>query len=240
MAIGSGAEKVAELCVICAGGFRAAMEKIAPLFEKASGCKVSLSFGTPAATREATIKGAGFDVGVVTAASLNPEAAAQLAERFVVAKSPVGIGFSPRAGARPVGTQDEFVAAIRSLRSIDLSDPKAGANLGNDIFAAAEKLGVADDLRTRATFVMGPGSVVSAEVAKGNIEAVITLVSEIITVPGVIYGGPIPEAMGLGTPFEAGIATQTQATETARAFLGFLRTDEARALMRATGLVVWV
>ena len=224
--------------VICAGGFRAAMEKIAPLFAAADGAKVALTFGTPAATRELCVKGTGFDAVVVTSTSLNAEARAQLGSTFVVAKSPVGIGFSQAAGARPVGTLDAFKATIRSLNSIGLSDPKAGTNLGADIIAAADKLGFGDDIRARAQFFMGPGSMVSAEVAKGKYEAVMTLVSEIITVPGVVPGGLVPDEMGLGTPFEAGLALKPDAAGPASAFLAFLRKPEARKLMEATGLVV--
>ena len=84
--------------VICAGGFRAAMEKIAPLFTQISGVSVSLTFGAPAKTRELVCAGAGFDAAVVTLGSLNDEASAQLdpQTRFIVAKSPVGMGL--RAG----------------------------------------------------------------------------------------------------------------------------------------------
>ena len=84
---------------------------------------------------------------------------------------------------------------------------------------------------------MGPGSMVSAEVAKGKYEAVMTLVSEIITVAGVVPGGLVPDAMGLGTPFEAGLVREPEATAPAGAFLEFLRTEAATALMRSTGLV---
>ena len=100
------------LRVICAGGFRAAMEKIAPLHEKMSGETIALTFGTPAATHEATIKGSGFDAVVVTSTSLNAEARAQLGATFVVAKSPVGMGFHPDIGAKPVGSVEEFRAAM--------------------------------------------------------------------------------------------------------------------------------
>ena len=155
-----------------------------------------------------------------------------------MAKSPVGIGFSPQAGARKVDTQEEFAAAIRSLKSIGLSDPKAGTNLGADIIAAAEKIGLSQEISSRASFVMGPGSVVSAHVAKGGFDAVMTLVSEIITVPGVIYGGHIPQAMGLGTPFETGLGKNAVNVDSAQSFLSFLRKDESTAAMRATGLVV--
>ena len=224
--------------VICAGGFRAAMEKIAPLFTQTTGVAVSLTFGAPAKTRELVSAGAGFDVAVVTLGSLNDEASAQLdpETRFIVAKSPVGMGLRAGLAARPIDTVEGFADLIRSLPSVGLSDPKAGTNLGEDIIAAATRLGFGEDLRSRAHFVNGPGSVVSAAVAKGRPDAVITLVSEIITVEGVTFTGLIPEAMGLGTPFVAAAGLQAQAPALASQFLAFLREEPALALMQGTGL----
>ena len=225
--------------VICAGGFRSAMEKIAPLFTQISGVSVTLTFGAPAKTRELVSAGAGFDVAVVTLGSLNDVASAQLdpETRFIVAKSPVGMGLRAGLAARPIDTVEGFADLIRSLPTVGLSDPKAGTNLGMDIIAAATRLGFGEDLKSRAHFIEGPGSVVSAAVAKGHPDAVITLLSEIITVEGVTFTGIIPQAMGLGTPFVAAAGKQAQAPALARQLLAFLREAPALALMKETGLV---
>ncbi len=225
--------------VICAGGFRAAMEKIAPLFTQTTGVAVVLTFGAPAKTRELVSAGAGFDAAVVTLGSLNEAASAQLDEatRFIVAKSPVGMGLRAGLSPRAIDTVEGFAALIRDLPSVGLSDPRAGTNLGNDIIAAATRLGFGEDLKARAHFVDGPGSVVSAAVAKGHPDAVITLVSEIITVEGVTFTGLIPEAMGLGTPFVAAAGKQAGAPELGKRLLAFLRDEAALAIMRETGLV---
>ena len=225
--------------VICAGGFRAAMEEIAPRFTQATGVEVALTFGAPAKTRELVSAGAGFDAAVVTLGSLNAEASAQLDEatRFIVAKSPVGMGLRAGLSRRPIDTVEGFAALIRSLPSVGLSDPKAGTNLGMDIIAAATRLGFGEDLKSRAHFIEGPGSVVSAAVAKGHPDAVITLVSEIITVDGVTFTGLIPDAMGLGTPFVAAAGGQAQSKAQAQQLLDYLRGDVALAIMTATGLV---
>ena len=225
--------------VICAGGFRAAMEKITPLFTQTTGVSVMLAFGTPAKTRELVCAGAGFDAAVVTLGSLNEAASAQLDPdtRFIVAKSPVGMGLRAGLAARPIDTVEGFAELIRSLPTVGLSDPKAGTNLGMDIIAAATRLGFGEDLKSRAHFIEGPGSVVSAAVAKGHPDAVITLLSEIITVEGVTFTGVIPQAMGLGTPFVAAAGQQAQAPAQARQLLAFLREAPALALMKETGLV---
>jgi energy-coupling factor transporter ATP-binding protein EcfA2 len=142
-------------------------------------------------------------------------------------------GLAPRA----IDTVEAFADLIRSLPTVGLSDPKAGTNLGNDILAAATRLGFGADLQSRAHFIDGPGSVVSAAVAKGHPDAVITLVSEIITVDGVSFTGLIPEAMGLGTPFVAAVGKQAQAPERGRDLLTWLRGTTALAIMQETGLV---
>ncbi len=225
--------------VICAGGFRSAMEKIAPIFSQTTGVSVTLTFGAPAKTRELVCAGAGFDAAVVTLGSLNDEASAQLdpETRFIVAKSPVGMGLRAGLAARPIDTVEGFADLIRSLPSVGLSDPKAGTNLGMDIIAAATRLGFGEDLKARVHFIEGPGSVVSAAVAKGHPDAVITLLSEIITVEGVTFTGIIPQAMGLGTPFVAAAGKQAQAPAPARQLLAFLREEPALSLMKETGLV---
>jgi len=227
------------ICVICAGGFRAAMEQIAPIFMQTTGVAVALTFGAPAKTRELVSAGAGFDAAVVTLGSLNEEASAQLdgATRFIVAKSPVGMGLRAGLASRAIDTVEGFSALIRDLPSVGLSDPKAGTNLGNDIINAATRLGFGEDLKSRVHFVDGPGSVVSAAVAKGHPDAVITLVSEIITVDGVTFTGLIPDAMGLGTPFVAAAGKQAERPAKAQQLLAFLREEPALSIMRETGLV---
>ena len=229
----------AHLRVICAGGFRAAMEDIAFAYESNSDRKLQLTFGTPAKTRELVTAGEGFDLVVVTAGSLDEGASARLdpATRFTVARSPVGMGLRAGLETRAIGELADFIALIESLDSVGLSDPKAGTNLGADILANAERLGFADILRDKVKYVFGPGSLASAQVAKGEIDAVITLASEIITVEGVTYLGAIPDEMRLGTPFVAAAASGS-VSEAARAFLDHLKAPESHERMRRTGLVL--
>ncbi len=228
------------LRVICAGGFRVAMEAIAEDVKTECGIALELTFGTPAKTRELVTQGEGFDAVVVTKGSLDEQAAAQLAPEtmFTVAKSPVGVGLREGIAVPPIETVEQFASLIRSLRSVGLSDPAAGTNLGNDILNAADKVGIGADLRSRVKFIYGPGSVVSSQVANGDPDAVITLVSEITTVKGVQFAGPIPQAMGLGTPFVAAIPKSSADRPAAEALLRHLRSASAGMRMEQTGLIL--
>lgn len=232
-------ERQSTLRVICAGGFRAAMEHIANEFTANTGVSLELTFGTPAKTRELVTLGSGFDVVVVTKGSLDDAASAQLEQetKFVVAKSPVGVGVREGISVEPIGSVEQFAHFIRSLGSVGLSDPAAGTNLGADILNAADKVGLGEDLRSRVKFIHGPGSAVSTEVGKGYPDAVITLISEIKNFAGVQFVGNIPDEMGLGTPFVAGIALKPNDRAAAESFLAYLRSDPARVQMERTGLV---
>jgi molybdate transport system substrate-binding protein len=226
------------LRVICAGGYRAAMEHIAEEYSAKFGVFLDLTFGTPAKTRELVTQGAGFDAVVVTKGSLDSAASAQLAAdtMFIVAKSPVGVGVREGIPLQSIDSVERFGAFIRSLGSIGLSDPAAGTNLGVDILNAADKVGLGQDLRPRVKFIHGPGSAVSTEVGKGDPDAVITLISEIKNFAGVQFVGNIPDAMGLGTPFVAAVGLSPNDRARAVSFLAYLRSDAARVQMERTGL----
>ncbi len=113
-------ERNSTLRVICAGGYRAAMEHIANEFTAKSSVSLELTFGTPAKTRELVTQGSGFDAAVVTKGSLDAAAAAQLEQKsmFVVAKSPVGVGVREGIPVQPIGSVEQFASFIRSLGSV--------------------------------------------------------------------------------------------------------------------------
>jgi molybdate transport system substrate-binding protein len=235
----SDAGKRAELRIICAGGFKAAMEQIAPLFEGSSGCKMQVTIGTPADTRRMMTDGTAFDAFIVTRHSINEAAVAALVPetRFSVAKSPVGMGVREALPIDAIGSESAFRAAISAVRSIGLSDPTAGTALAKDILAAAERLGLRQEIEAKVRYIMGPGFVVAQRVAAGEADAVMTLATEIIPAKGIRYLGEVPSSMGLGTVFDAGIAKASAASTAANDFLRFLKTDEVRAVMQRTGLV---
>lgn len=229
-----------DLRIICAGGFKTAMLDIAPRFEAAFGHKLAITFGTPKRNTELISAGSGFDLVVVTFATLSETTKPHIAQptRFDVALSPVGMGVRESLTTPDITSVESFKAAVTSLTSIGLSDPTSGTTLANDIIAAAKTIGVSDEIEARKRTFVGPGSVVSIEVGKGNADAVMTLATEIIGTPGVRFIGPVPHEMKLGTTFTAAIASATGKHAAAADFLAFLKTDEARSIMRAKGLKV--
>ena len=226
-----------QLNVLCAGGFRAAMEALAPRFEAAHGLRLALTFATPAATRAHLEAGFPFHAGVVVASVLAKAQADGLAlpaSSFKLAVSPLGMGVPEGGPLLSVETVADFGAAVATLESIALSDPKAGTNVANEVLAASDRLGLGELLRARAIFINGPGSVVSGAVAQGHSQAVITLSSEIVPIEGVRFMGRLPQEMQTEYAMQA-LAADT-APPAALALMEYLRGAEAREIMGGAGL----
>lgn len=227
------------LRLVCAGGFKAAMEKLAPRFEAASGVACTVTVGTPADTRHLMGGGTPFDVAVVTNHTLTDavEASIDPSTRFSVARSPAGIGVRECLDVQAVDSEATLRAAITTVGSIALSDPKAGTAMATHILAAAGRIGLRDALEAKVRYVHGPGFVVARRVADGEADAVMTLATEILSAPGIRFLGTLPASMGLGTAFDGAIARAAANPSAARAFLDYLRSREAIGLMQSTGLI---
>jgi molybdate transport system substrate-binding protein len=228
-----------ELRVISAGGFKAAMEKIAARFEATTGRKCLVTVGTPSDTRRLMSGGAPFDVAVVTWHTLTDKVAASIdpGTQFSVAKSPVGMGVRADLDVPPIASEAAFRSAIAAVSSIAFSDPRAGTDMAKYILDAADAIGMRSELEAKARYIMGPGFVVAQRVAAGEADAVMTLATEIISASGIRYLGTIPDSMKLGTVFEAAIAIAAADVSAAQSFIDFLRSAEAKDIMRSTGLV---
>ena len=225
------------LDILCAGGFRAAMEALAPRFEAAHGLRLALTYATPAATRAHLEAGLPFHAGVVVASVLakaQADGLATPAQNFKLAVSPLGLGTPEGGPALSVATLADLGATITALESIALSDPKAGTNVAKEVLAAADKLGLGEVLRARAIFINGPGSVVSGAVAQGHAQAVITLSSEIVPIEGIRFVGRLPQEMQTEYAMQALVADA--APPVALALMDYLRGEEARDIMRGVGL----
>ena len=121
-------------------------------------------------------------------------------------------------------------------RTVALSDSKAGTQLGATFIGVADRLGFGAELRSRTKLILGPGSDVAEAVARGEAELGVTLISEILPVTGVALGGELPSNIMPPTVIHAFLVSGAKDTETAKAFLDFLRSPEASKIIEAKGM----
>jgi molybdate transport system substrate-binding protein len=231
--------EAAELRIISTGGARAVMSALVPEFERKSGAKVQIDFGTPGNMRDRLVQGEPADAAVAIAAVLpDLEKAGRIAPgtRMEFAASYVGVVI--RAGARKpdVSTAEGVKAAVLAAKTMALSDPKAGTQLGATFLGATDRLGFGGDARSRTKFILGPGSDVAEAVAKGEADLGVTLISEILPVAGAELAGELPSTIMPPTVMHAFLVSGAKDPETAKAFLDFLRSPDARKMIEAKGM----
>jgi molybdate transport system substrate-binding protein len=208
-----------EIRIISTGGARAVMSALVPEFERKSGHKVQIDFGTPGNMRDRLVQGEGADAAVAIAAVL-PD----LEKAGRIAPKP------------DVSSAEGVKQAVLAAKTMALSDPKAGTQLGATFLGATDRLGFGGDARSRTKFILGPGSDVAEAVAKGEADLGVTLISEILPVAGAQLAGELPPTIMPPTVMHAFLVSGAKEPETAKAFLDFLRSPDARKLIEAKGM----
>lgn len=231
--------EAAEIKVISTGGARAVVTALIPEFERKSGHKVGIDFGTPGNMRDRLLRGEAADVAVAIAAILpDLEKAGKIAPgtRMEFAASYVGVVVRAGAAQLDVSTADGIKQAILKAKTVALSDPKAGTQLGATFIGAADRLGFGADLRSRTKLIPGPGSDVADAVARGEAELGVTLISEILPVTGAALGGELPPNIMPPTVIHAFLLSGAKDAETAKVFLDFLRSPDATRIIESKGM----
>ena len=229
----------AEIKVISTGGARAVMTSLVPEFEGKSGHKVRVDFGTPGNMRDRLIQGEPTDVAIAIAAVLpDLEKAGKIASgtRMEFAASYVGVVLRAGTPKLDVSTAEGVKQAVLMAKTVALSDPKAGTQLGATFLGVADRLGFGADLRSRTKLILGPGSDVAEAVARGDAELGVTLISEILPVAGVELGGELPSNIMPPTVIHAFMMSGAKDPATDKVFLDFLRSSDARRIIEAKGM----
>jgi molybdate transport system substrate-binding protein len=229
---------VADIKVMSAGAVKTMVAALGAEFERESGNKLNLNFGTAGALRE-RIKGGEVSDLVV----LSESAIAELAKLgLVVAGTGTDLGRTVtgvivREGAPEpdISTPDSFKQALLDARSVAFTDPKAGGSGGIMFSAMLQKLGIADEVNKKAVLGKG-GHDVAVLIAEGRAELGTTFISEVLPVRGAKVVGPLPGYLHIANTYTAAIhATATSRAE-AEAFLRKLADPATRGRYTAAGL----
>ncbi|MCG2644029.1 MULTISPECIES: molybdate ABC transporter substrate-binding protein [Bradyrhizobium] len=226
--------QAAELRVLAGGAMTAVWAEVKPKFEQVSGHKLDIFFGTtPNLIKEAT-SGKAFDVGVVPVEVMQDAGArAKFAAGTTSDVARVGLGVAVRAGApKPnIGTPDAFKAALLDARSIATLPASAA---GAQVMKAFERLGVAVAIKGKLQAKAAPAEIVAA-VEKGEAELGVFLLN-VLTAPGLDVVGPFPADLQQEVVFTGAAAADTKQGDAAKALLGYLKSPEASAIIKAKGM----
>ena len=225
----------AELKVIAGGSMTASLNQLGAEFEKASGHRLSIHFDSTPNIIARVTSGTPFDLAVVPV-DVFRDAAAKA--RFVAGPTldiaRVGYGVIVRAGElRPdVSTPEAFKKALLDTPSIAFLPASAAGAYVTNVF---ERLGIAEEMKAKTKVQATPAQIAPA-VAKGDAELGVFLTNVLIA-PGVELVGPFPAELQQELVFAAAIAADTQQADAAKAFIDYLKTPAAVAVIKAAGMI---
>jgi molybdate transport system substrate-binding protein len=226
--------QAAELQVLAGGGMTGPLRELAAQFERTAGHKLVIRFGTTPELIKLATSDRPFDLGVVPREVFNDvEAKARFVSGPTTDVARVGLGVAVRSGApRPdISTPDALRQALLKAQSV-ATIPASAA--GAQVLRTFERLGIGEEMKGRIKVQPAPAQIVQA-VAGGEAELGVFLIN-VLTAPGLDVVGPFPAELQQEVIFTAAIAAVTNEAEAGKAFIAYLRTPEAIAVIRSKGM----
>jgi len=228
----------AEINFLCAPALQPAIQNLVPEFEKATGHKVKIVYGSIGINASRVRNGEEADLAIVSPQqwqALRDEGKLGSSECRVIGKVGIGI-FVKKGAARPnVSSTDALKLTLMQARSIAVGDLKTP--VGAYMLPLFDRLGLKNDIDSKL-LLRPPGnpSPTIEAVIKGEADIGFSQMSEILASPVVDAAGLLPVDIQNFTIFTAAIPAQAKQAAAANDLIEFLRTPGAVALLRSKGI----
>jgi molybdate transport system substrate-binding protein len=211
-----------------------ALHEIVPIFERASGHKVTITF-EPGPDLMARLR-SGLAGDLVIGPSdftdaLLKEGKLVAGSRVDFARSGSAIAVRQRASKPDVSTPETLKRALLAAKSVSYSRGVSGLHFAGVL----ERLGIADELKSKLVIPQG-GELVGAVVARGEAEIGVQQLSELLPVEGIEILGPLPGDLQRYMVYGASVLPGSIDPAAAREFVNFLKSPAAAAVFRKNGM----
>ena len=228
--------RAAEIRLLSASALHPVIDALIPDFEKSSGHKLTVAYGTAGAVADRVQKGEAADIvlsSVPMIDRLQAQGKVLAGDRVIIAK--VGVGAFVRKGTvKPdISSADAFKRSMLAARSIAYPDPAGGGASGIYVASLLERLGIAAEMKPKTK--LSTLGTLYASVASGEVEIGFNQVSEILAQPTVELAGPLPSAIQNYTQFAPGIVTGSSQADAGRALVTFLSSPAAQTVLKTKG-----
>ena len=224
-----------EIRVFSGGGPQAALQQLAPEFERATGHRLKLTFQLVTEIQRRLAAGEKADVILLPTpllAATEKTVPLRAEGRIVLAR--VGIGAIVRQGTAvpDISTADAVIKMLLNARAIAVPDPSTPS--GGQIDRVLAQVGIADAVRpkriNKAAIAGGANLVASGEADVG-----LYLVSEVQTAKGVTLAGLLPPPFQSFVVYGTAVPANNANPEPALAFVKFISDRTKGALWTAAG-----
>ena len=222
----------AEIKLISGGAMRRFLSEALPLFEQASGRKVSIRFGLTRDMKAAIEEGAAFDLALLPRSALDELVqAGKIAAGSItdVVRSLVGLMVRTGAPEPDIGSVEAFKTVLRRARAISYSKGPSGLYVAELL----QRLGLAAEMESKTVFAIGRP--VGEVIASGEAEIGMQQIIENQPVQGAHLVGPLPPELVNYVMYSAGFVPAAPRAP-GQALVEFLASPEAVGIIRAKGM----
>jgi molybdate transport system substrate-binding protein len=237
----TGSAQTAEINAMITTAMKAAVDELAPPFERASGHVLRITYGPSGGLARRLNAGEAADLVVVDSKVLDEliKQGKVAGDRTDLARTGIGIAVRKGAPKPDVSSPEALKRALLAAKSIAHTAPAGGGVTAAHVMGVFEKLGIAAEVTPKVKLAAGgPNGRVSVLVSSGDAEIGLQQMSELMSNPQVEVIGMLPAQLQQMTTYSAGTTTNARQMEAAKAFIRYLAAPAAIAIYKTKGLAL--
>lgn len=228
----------AEIRVLAALGIKEVIDDLRPKFEHATKHRLLVTFDTMGGAVKRVQAGENADIIIIPHQgidSLIKSGKATAGSVTVIARSGIAVAIRKGAPKPDISTPDTLRRTLLSAESITYSDPALGGASAIHFVKVLDRLGIANEMK-RKTILSKAGTETAELVVIGKAELGVNQLQVLIAVAGIDIAGPLPGDLQATTVFSAVATSNAKNVEVIKAFITYLRTTEAAAVIKIRGM----
>jgi molybdate transport system substrate-binding protein len=230
----------AEVKVLSSDVFTGVLNDLAGEFERTTGHKVTIVYGTAGVTRSRIQAGETGDVTILPRPMMDEVLRqGRVVPGSIVDMAHSAVGVAVRTGApKPdISSVDAFRRALLAAKSISYPDPTRGGATGVHFTRVLDRLGITEEIKPKIRFP--PSGQFAVEViARGEAEIAISQPMEVLAEPRVELVGLLPSELQSPADFvfSAGVLAGAKEPQSAKSLIQFLSGPAAARAIKARGM----
>ena len=227
-----------DIRVMCSTALRGTMLKAGSQYERESGDKLLIAYGTTPQLLARINQGELADVVIMGSqflADLATSGKVVDSSRIDLAQSGIGVAIRRGAPKPDISTIDAFKKSLLAAKSIGYTNPADGGVSAVYFAELIKKFGMAEQLRPKTRLAPG-GTSAASLAASGKAELAVQFISELIVEPGAEIVGPLPPEIQKYIVISAAVSKETANPFASARLLRFLSSPALTPLLLEAGL----
>jgi molybdate transport system substrate-binding protein len=228
---------MSEIKMLAAGATEGPISELLPEFERTSGHRVNIEFGTVGAMRDRFTGGEKADVialSTVALDALDKDGCFVSGSKVELGRASCGVAIRDGFLVPKIDTPEAFTAALLAARSVAQTDPAQGGSSGIYFAKLLERMGIAEEMKDKLIYGKA-GRDVGLLVRDLRAELGVTFTSEFVPIEGLVVVGNFPKEYEFVNGYGA-VVVAGRAEQSGQALLSFLSSATSRLCFKQYGL----